>query len=439
MKRLLLVLLLLAAALAGGAYWLTNMRQRTPGEERFTFAPVEYGNLPESISATGVLEPKEVAAVGSETSGRVVEIYPNADFGKTVTEGEPLVRLDDRAPRLKLEQARVAVQSAQADVGRAQAQRDAADVQLRRQQELHKQGLNQQTDVDHAELERKASTAALNAAQAKVEEARAAQNLAQLGVDWTMVRVPTRGDGSGPKRKYVVLDRKVVLGQLIAPPASAQLFTLAGDLEHVQLRAQVAEGDISKVRSGMRTDFTMSAYTEEDIHFRGQVRETRLEPTTAHGAVFYEAIIDAQNQRDPQTNDWRLRPGMTASVDLIRREHAHAWKMPTAALTFRPADRQIAEAAREKLAQWQERSDAAEWKPAWILNGTKPWPIFVRTGGTNAAGETGIQDPQFTEVLEWDPEVAGTLDPKDAATFPRVIIAGPPTASDTPFHIPIKL
>jgi hypothetical protein len=47
----------------------------------------------------------------------------------------------------------------------------------------------------------------------------------------------------------------------------------------------------------------------------------------------------------------------------------------------------------------------------------KPWPVFVRTGGTD-----GIQDVQFTEVLEWDPEVRTRLDPKDAATFPRLII-----------------
>ncbi len=56
----------------------------------------------------------------------------------------------------------------------------------------------------------------------------------------------------------------------------------------------------------------------------------------------------------------------------------------------------------------------------------KPWPIFVRTSGKNAAGEPGINDGQFTEVLEWDPELDPKPSPNVAASVPQVIIAAPP-------------
>ena len=67
--------------------------------------------------------------------------------------------------------------------------------------------------------------------------------------------------------------------------------------------------------------------------FSAKVEDIRLTPINAHGAVFYEAIIEVKNEQDPDTHEWRLRPGMTASVDIIRREHEKVWKVPTAALS----------------------------------------------------------------------------------------------------------
>ncbi len=68
----------------------------------------------------------------------------------------------------------------------------------------------------------------------------------------------------------------------------------------------------------------------------------------------------------------------------------------------------------------------------------KPWPVFIRTGGTNAQGETGIKDGQYTEVLQWDPEEP-KVDLGSGATLPEVIIAAPPVTKPGLFNqAPIK-
>jgi hypothetical protein len=157
------------------------------------------------------------------------------------------------------------------------------------------------------------------------------------------------------------------------------------------------------------------------------VTEIRPVPTRIQGLVFYETIVEVKNERDTKSGEWKLRPGMTASVDLILRSHDDVWKLPRAALEYQPDERQRSAAARAKLAQWQQREDRDQWRAIWVRDAQgQPWPVMVRLGGTNAEGDSAIADSRFNEVLEWEPDVAKTLDPAKPVTFPRVIISGPP-------------
>ncbi|HXG10381.1 MAG TPA: efflux RND transporter periplasmic adaptor subunit [Gemmataceae bacterium] len=440
MKKLLLTLVLLTLGLAGGAYWLSHKRPAN-GEDLFTFASVEFGSIAETVGGSGVLQPREVLAIFTEVPGRVVEI--NADFNDEVQSGDVLCRLDDRMARRKLAQAEVVVKQAAADLERAKAAREAAQVRVDRLSKLDPE-IRVQKEFDEAQYLLKAAEAAVKAAEAKLEEANEAQRLAELGLKLMTIRVPVveRTPGSpeggaptqekidldasaGAKRKYLVLDRKVVLNRMVSPQETSPLFTLAADLEEMQLHAQVAEGDVSKVHLGQLADFTVSAYSDTDLHFSGKVSEIRMMPTSELGAIFYKVIIAVRNQPDATApGGWKLRPGMTtASLDIIRRKHDNTWKMPTSAINFQLDEHFLTEAARAKLARWEQRPDQDQWKPVWVLDAAKkPWPIFVRVGGKTTQGDTGIRDPQYYEVLDWDPELSPRPDPANPATYPRVII-----------------
>jgi hypothetical protein len=193
----------------------------------------------------------------------------------------------------------------------------------------------------------------------------------------------------------------------------------------MHVHAQVSENDVGKVRPRLSATFTVYAYPEEEARFRGEVREIR-QSTNVHGAVFYDTVIDVANQRDPKTNEWRLRPGMTAAVDIVLRKHTNVWKVPTAALSLQLDEHYQTEAARSKLVQWQSRKDHDDWKPVWILDSQgKPWPVFLRIGGRNPSGETGIEDGQYAEVLEWEPHSDAKPDPANRATYVQAITAAP--------------
>lgn len=467
MKKLLVFLVFIAAMLVVAAYWM-RPTSSAAGDVPYGFASVEHGSILEVVSATGQLAPQEITLVGSQLPGQVVKIHPNADFNRYVKKDEPLLVLDQSLAQIKLEQAKEAVELAKADVGRAQAQRDAAEVALNFQKGLA-EGVQIKAKLDEAVLQRDAADAAVKAARVKVEMAESAMKEAQIGLEKTVVSAPASG---------IILERKVILGQMVGPQAPTPLFKIASDLSELEVHAQVAEADMSKVHVGLDAVFTVYAYSEGNDKFDGKVKQIHYLPTNVQGAVYYNVVISVANRRAPlspeakeswwktqsagffaaawptplgvlpwmqlklnaEAEDWMLRPGMTATVDIIRRRHADVWKLPIEALNFQLEEYYQTSAAKAQLEKWQQRTDRANWKCVWILNAQKkPWPIFVRIGGTGLAGETGIKDGQFIEVLEWDPELEPKLDPKNPQTFPRVIISAPPVSKPSIFDKPNRM
>lgn len=372
------------------------------------------GIMRDVVSSTGVLETKDIAVVGSEIPGTIHALYGKAN--DTVIEGTTLATLDDRRIRLKIEEAEDNVRMAKAAVAQADAMKQAAEIALRYQTDLEKKG-GFRSEKDQAEAQVKAAAAGLLIADAKLKAAETGLKEAQLAGDMIQIRVPVTSS-HGPKRSYLILERKAHLGQLVGPQ-SGPLFTLAGDLSRMEAHAHVSEGDINKVRKGLPAVFTISGFNDEDIEFRGVVHEIRPLANNVKGAVFYDTVVELENQKDPASGEWRLRPGMTVSIDIVRREHKDVWKVPSQALNFKLDDGYLTPAIVARLNEWKKRPDAGEWATLWTWNeGNRTvWPLFVRILGNNAAGEPSLKDSEGNEVLEWEGEPPGVP--------PRLIIGAP--------------
>jgi hypothetical protein len=193
----------------------------------------------------------------------------------------------------------------------------------------------------------------------------------------------------------------------------------------MNLHAQVAEADVNRVKVGQKAEITVYAYSQTQTDYKpvGKVVQIRLlppqQPGAAAGAVYYDAVIEVANQRDPD-KAWMLLPAMTATVDIIKEVHHNVWKIPKPALELQQMDEHyLTPEARAKLARIERG-----WDKVWILRDNKPYPIFVRL--TSGSGEPGISDTQYREVSEWDKEIAPTLKPGDPKTYPQTITSVPP-------------
>jgi HlyD family secretion protein len=433
-KKLLVVLLLLGAVLAGGAYWISAPRAVTVNEGIFTFARVERGDLADTVSGTGTLQPREVLLVTSETPGVVVLVL--ARVNDVVGEGDVLARLDDRKLRLKLQEAEDGIETARAFLAQAQALQEAARLALRYQIDIEQKG-GFRSDREQAEVKLKAAKAGVTVARVKVRAAETARQEARLALDQAAVRAGGPAPGTAPsavRRRFIVLDRKVDPGQMVGPASAAPLFTLAEDLGRMEVHTEVAEGDIDRVRVGLPASFTISSSSEPDRRFPGKVKQIRPTPASVKGAVYYNVVLEVENQKNDQTGEWWLRPGMTASVDVVLRRHTGAWKVPTAALSFQMDEGYQGDAAREHLARWQARSDHADWRPVWVWDETRgsPMPVFVRIAD-GKTGRAGIKDGDFNEVLEWEP---GREPPAGGL---RVITNAPPAHAPGFFDQPANI
>ena len=132
-------------------------------------------------------------------------------------------------------------------------------------------------------------------------------------------------------------------GQTVAASMTApKLFTIAQDLAHVQIEAQVDEADIGQVTRDNPVSFTVDAYP--DVTFKGKVEQIRLAPVALNNVVTYTVVIDADNPLG------RLLPGMTANVEIVTGEQKDVVVVPSEALRFQPRGPAQAALARDSWA-----------------------------------------------------------------------------------------
>ncbi|BDU74789.1 efflux RND transporter periplasmic adaptor subunit [Mesoterricola silvestris] len=251
---------------AGGAYLL-----RGPKEEiKWRTAKVDRGSITARISATGTLNALIQVPVGTQVSGVVTGIY--ADFNSLVKKGQVIGKIDE-TPWL------TQIQDARATLERAKAALFNAQIDFKRNKELHAQKLLSDSDLDAKEL-------ILKTAQGNLESAKAGVDRAKTNLDYCTLRAPVDG---------VVVNRLVDVGQTVAASFSTpNMFTIAQDLAKMKVQAAIDEADIGQVQVGQRAFFTVDSYPEKQ--FRGVVSQVQLNPVVNQNVVTYLVVMEVNNE-----------------------------------------------------------------------------------------------------------------------------------------------
>jgi HlyD family secretion protein len=331
MKKGWLFILVVAAAAGAGAYYYWQ-QQVAAGRLDIQTAEVKRGDVRRVVATSGTVSALVTVEIGSQLSGNIGAV--NVDYSTEVKQGEVLARIEPSSfeTRVREEDAAVAVAKANVDlqeagIGRAEANLHKAELDLGRAKELVTKGATSQAALDTAVAAEQSAVADLAIAKPNVENAKATLtqheatlDSARIDLDRTYIRSPIDG---------VVIDKIVEVGQTVAASLQApKLFTIAQDLNQVQIGAQVDEADIGQVTSGNPVSFTVDAYP--DVSFEGKVERIRLAPVSLQNVVTYTVVIAADNPLG------RLLPGMTANVEIITGEHPGVVVVPNDALRFQP-------------------------------------------------------------------------------------------------------
>ena len=316
MRKIIVIAVVLAAIAGGGyAYYRYTL---TPPVPTLTKARVTRGDIAETVGATGQLQAVTTVQVGTQVSGTILEL--NADFNSLVRKGQVLARLDPSLFQTQIEQARANLVRAEADMERLRVGLDDSRTKLSRARELIKQKLIAQTELEAAEVAVRSAEAQLRSQQAGVTQSQASLRQNEVNLAHTVIEAPIDG---------LVISRNVDVGQTVAASMSAPtLFLLAADLTKMQVLASLDESDVGRIRPGQAVRFRVDAYPTDE--FMGTVTQVRLQPTTVQNVVTYQTVIDVPNP------GLRLKPGMTANVNIEIARRDNVIRIPNTALRFRP-------------------------------------------------------------------------------------------------------
>jgi HlyD family secretion protein len=363
---------LTAAALVAGAVGVGvwRSRQSTYNVDEFTTeAAIEP--LTVRVAASGTVKPVQTVNLSPENAGILEELY--VEQGDRVEPGQLIARMRSRDTAAQVQQNQAAVAEAEAaladvrqgsrpeetaqaeatveanraQVRDAQARLDLAISDLARRQQLFDRGAVAATDLDTAAREQRSAQAALEQAQARVTEsqrrvddlrnfppreditqaearlaqARAQLDGAQIRQDETLIRAPFGG---------IVTQKFATEGAFVTPTTSASdlssatstaIVALAEDLE---VLAEVPEADVSLLKVGQAVEVVADAFPDQT--FAGRVTLVAPEAIERQNVTLFQVRIELLEGKD------RLRSNMNVSVAFIGDQLADALVVPSVAV-----------------------------------------------------------------------------------------------------------
>ena len=356
-KKKIILIAALAAVAVGGSLWLFS---GSSAKHKVTYvtATVNKGEISESVTATGTIEPVTEVEVGTQVSGIIDKIY--VDYNSVVTQGQLIAEMDRVTLQSELASQRAAYNGAKAEYEYQQKNYE-------RNKGLHEKQLISDTDYEQSLYNYQKAKSSYESSQASL--AKAERNLS-----YATITSPIDG---------VVISRDVEAGQTVASGfETPTLFTIAADLTQMQVVADVDEADIGGVEEGQRATFTVDAYPN-DV-FEGVVTQIRLGDATSSSSsstsssstvVTYEVVISAHNP------DLKLKPRLTANVTIYTLDRKDVLCVPARALRFNPEKPLIGENDLVKDCEGEHK-------------------LWTREGNTFTAHpvETGISNGVSTEI-----------------------------------------
>lgn len=309
-KKIILIAVAVVVVAGAGIWFFAG----SPAKHKVTYATanVSKGDISNSVTATGTIEPVTEVEVGTQVSGIIDKIY--VDYNSVVTKGQLIAEMDRATLQSELA-------SQQATYDGAKAEYEYQKKNYERSKGLHEKSLISDTDFEQALYNYQKAKSSYDSSKASL--AKAERNLA-----YATITSPIDG---------VVISRDVEAGQTVASGfETPTLFTIAADLTQMQVVADVDEADIGDVEEGQRVSFTVDAYPN-DV-FEGKVTQIRLGATSSSSSttstttvVTYEVVISAHNP------DLKLKPRLTANITIYTLDKQGVLSVPAKALRFTPA------------------------------------------------------------------------------------------------------
>ncbi|WGK60617.1 efflux RND transporter periplasmic adaptor subunit [Halopseudomonas sp. SMJS2] len=309
----------LFAVLAGvvALLWFFWLAPDSKGPELVT-APVERGDIEDSVTALGTLEPLNYVDVGTQVSGQLEKLH--VEEGEQVEEGQLLAEIDATIYLAKVEATEAQLENLQAQLADREATQVLARLQAERQRNLIKLDATSQESVEQADATLRSATAQIAALKAQIRQLESQLKEARADLSYTRIYAPMTG---------TVVDQLANQGQTLNANQTAPIIVQIADLSTMTVRTQVSEADITQLQVGMPVWFTTLG--QPDVRREGVLRQILPTPEIVNNVVLFNALFDVPNP------DGKLLPQMSAQVFFVKAAADNVLTIPVSAL--KPVER----------------------------------------------------------------------------------------------------
>jgi HlyD family secretion protein len=329
---------IVVAAAAGGAAY----RWRNPDLPAVTVETLRKRDLEAIVSASGKIQPKRQVNISANTMGRVTRLA--VQEGQRVKAGQFLLEIDPRSLEGQLQRgeasvaaARSSLQQARTAVEQARVTLDLARQNLKRQDELWKEGLTSRESLERAqnevavrEAELKAREQEIRTREEQIKQEEASLSTTRYNLSQVIISAPMDGVIT---RRNIEEGENVVVGTM--NNAGTVLLTVA-DMSVIEAELEVDETDIPTVTLDQKATITIDAVPDRE--FRGRVTEIGNSPIQTGGTTSPTGTPQATNFKVVVTLEEEIpdvRPGFTCTAEITTATRTNAVAVPIQALTVR--------------------------------------------------------------------------------------------------------
>ena len=301
--------------LAGGGWWFASRDAGDDAPPPLAVAVVR-GDVENTISAGGTIEPSTYVDVGAQASGQLQKIH--VEVGHAVAVGDLLAEIDATVQINKVDQGRAQLRATEAQRDATEAQLTLARANAARQERLLAAEATSQAEYDSAMTALVSARTQLVVLESQIEQSRAslASDEAELG--YTRIYAPVSGT-------VVSIDRSE--GETLNVRQQTPTVLRIADLSTMSVHADVSEADVGDLTVGTPVYFTTLGGGER--RWEGSVEQILPTPKTENNVVLYPVIFDVAN------DDGALLPDMTAKVFFVISAVRDVLKIPVGAVRDR--------------------------------------------------------------------------------------------------------
>lgn len=249
------IALLAVAALAAGMWWWLKPKN----EINYLTEPVVRTNIAQTVSATGEISAAQLVDVGAQASGQIKKLH--VTLGQQVKKGDLIAEIDSTSQLNNLNTNKAKLDTYQAQLVSAEIALRSADKKYQREQALWKEDATSREALEDGQDAFAAAKASVAELKSSIRQTQIAINTAEADLGYTRITAPMDG---------TVVAIPVEEGQTVNANQTTPTIVQVADLSTMLNKMQIAEGDVNKVKAGMKLSFTTLSQPDN-------VREATLE------------------------------------------------------------------------------------------------------------------------------------------------------------------